>query len=73
MANTAYTDKQLADHLAAFERGEGLPENSVLDFKADPILRKMTPEEVKNRRVFRPAYVRPDRVADLAAAEAKED
>lgn len=49
MAGTEYTEKQLADHMAAFNRGEGLPDGSLFDpaafARGGVVLRKMTPEE----------------------------
>jgi hypothetical protein len=51
MAGTDYTDKQLAEHMAQFEKDGTLPENSVFNpagfARGEPILRKMTPDEIK--------------------------
>jgi hypothetical protein len=55
MAGTDYTDKQIAEHMAQFEKDGTLPENSVFNpagfARGEPILRKMTPDEIKEHGV----------------------
>lgn len=49
MANTEYTDKQLADHLEQFQKDGTLPDGSLFNpaafARGEPVLRKMTSEE----------------------------
>lgn len=51
MAGTDYTEKQLAEHLARIGNEGVFPENSVYNpaafARGEPVLRKMTPEEIK--------------------------
>lgn len=51
MANTDYTDKQIAEHMATYRKTRAFPENTVFDpvaeSRGEPILRKMTAAERK--------------------------
>lgn len=62
MASTDYTEKQHAEHLAAWRKDRTFPENSVFDAALGDgrLFRKATPEELA-------------RVGDAAPAPAEQD